>query len=81
MASPASQMAGCGLSSHARLPGPWWTSAFMVVLMLRVVALLVASPSLTVVIDIFSKGIVKRFTSPRVFNIAHLQVSKLLAVR
>jgi hypothetical protein len=54
MASPESRMAERGVFSHARLPGPWKTSAFMAVLVLR--GLLVASPSSAVVIDNFSKS-------------------------
>jgi hypothetical protein len=49
-------MAERGLSSNLRLPGPWKTKAFMVVLVLRAAALLIASPHLAVVIVIFSKS-------------------------
>ena len=56
MASPGSRMAGHGLSFHACLPGPWKTSGFIAVLVLRVAARLVASPSSAVVIDNFSKS-------------------------
>jgi hypothetical protein len=54
-APPGPRMTGRGLSFHARLPEPWKTSAFMAVLVLRVSALLVASPSSAVLIDISQK--------------------------
>ena len=56
MVSLGSWMAGRGLFSHARLPGPWSTSVFMATLVLRVAALLVASPRSVIVIDNFSKS-------------------------